>query len=95
MGYLTYLPQKHEFKVFIFLLDETEMAQNNSLFVWKISNYSCGKTDLRNDMNQVTNLDTLGFTRERIGNLLGVFPEVILCDIVVSLTLLLIPLFFQ
>ena len=81
MGYLTYLPQKHEFKVFIFLLDETEMAQNNSLFVWKTSNYSCGRTDLRNDMNQVTNLDTLGFTSERMGNLLGVFPEVILCDI--------------
>ena len=37
---LTCLPQKHEFKVFIFLLDKTEMAQNNSLFVWKTSNYS-------------------------------------------------------
>ena len=39
---LTYLPQKQEFKAFIFLLDETEMAQNNSLFVWKTSNYSRG-----------------------------------------------------
>ena len=78
---LTYLPQKHEFKVFIFLLDETEMAQNNSLFVWKTSNYSRGRSNLRNDMNQVTNLKSLGFTRERIANLLGVFPEVVLCDI--------------
>ena len=78
---LTYLPQKYEFKVFIFLFDETEMAQNNLLFVWKISNYSRGRSNLRNDMNQVTNLKSLGFTRERIGNLLGVFPEVVLCDI--------------
>ena len=78
---LTYLPQKHKFKGFMFLLDETEMAQNNSLFVWKTSNYSRGRSNLRNDMNQVTNLKSLGFTRERIGNLLGVFPEVVLCDI--------------
>ena len=78
---LTYLPQKHKFKVFIFLLDETEMAENNSLFVWKTSNYSRGRSNLRNDMNQVTNLKSLGFTRERIANLLGVFPEVVLCDI--------------
>ena len=78
---LTYLPQKHEFKVFIFLLDETEMAQNNSLFVWKTSNYSRGRSNLRNDMKQVTNLKSLGFTRERIAKLLGVFPEVVLCDI--------------
>ena len=33
---LACLPQKHEFKVLIFLLDETEMAQNNSLIVWKL-----------------------------------------------------------
>ena len=32
-------------------------------------------------MNQLTNLKSLGFTRERIANLLGVFPEVVLCDI--------------
>ena len=32
-------------------------------------------------MNQVTNLKLLGFTRERIANLLGVFPEVVLCGI--------------
>ena len=44
---LTFLPQKHEFKVFIFLLGETEMAQNNSLFVWKTSNYSRGRSNLR------------------------------------------------
>ena len=75
---LTYLPQKYEFKVFIFLLDETKMAQNNSLFVWKTSNYSRGRSNLRNDMNQTTNLKSLGFTRERIANLLGVFPDVVL-----------------
>ena len=78
---LTHLPQKHEFRVLIFLLDETEMGQNNSLFVWKTSNYSRGRSNLRNDMNQVTNLKSLRFTRERIANLLGVFPKVVLCDI--------------
>ena len=78
---LTYVPQKHDFKVFIFLLDENEMAQNNSLFVWKTSNYNRGRSNLRNDMNQVTNLKSLGFTQERIANLLGVFPEVVLGDI--------------
>ena len=31
-------------------------------------------------MKQVTNLKSLGFTRERITKLLGVFPEVVLCD---------------
>ena len=36
---------------------------------------------MRNDINQVTNLKLQGFTRERIANLLGVFPEVVLCDI--------------
>ena len=50
------LPQKHESKAFIFLLDETEMAQNNSIFVWKASNYNRGRSNLRNTMNQVTNL---------------------------------------
>ena len=78
---LTCLPRKHEFKVFIFLLDETEMAQNNSLFVWKTSTCSCGRSNLINDMNQVTNLKSLGFIRERIANLLGVFSEVVLCDV--------------
>ena len=77
---LTYLPQKRWFKVFIFLSDETEVAQNNSLFVWKTSNFSRGRSNLRNDMNQITNLKSLGFTREGIGNLQGVFPEVVLCD---------------
>ena len=78
---LTYLTQKHEFKVIIFL-DETEMAQNNLFFVWKTSNYSHGRSNLRNDMKQVTNLKSLGFsTQERIANLLGVFCEVVLCDI--------------
>ena len=32
-------------------------------------------------MNQVTNLKSLCSTRVRIANLLGVFPEVVLCDI--------------
>ena len=81
---LIYLRQKHKFKVFIFLLEETEMAQNKSLFVWKISNYSCGRPNLRNDKNQVTNLKSLGFTQERIANLLGVFPEAFLQSSVLS-----------
>ena len=78
---LTYLHQKHEFKVFIFLLDKTEMAQNNSLFVWKTSNYNRGRSNLRNDMKQVTSLKSLGFTWERIAKLLGVFSELVLCNI--------------
>ena len=78
---LTYLPQKHKFKGFMFLLDETEMAQNNSPFVWKTSSYSRGRSNLRSGMNQVTNLKSQGFTWERIAKLLGVFPEVVLCDI--------------
>ena len=57
------------------------MSQNNSLFVYKTSNCSRGRSNLRNDMNQVTNLKLLGFTRERITNLLVVFLEVVLCDI--------------
>ena len=61
---LTYFAQKLEFKVLVFLLDETEMAQNNSLFLWKTSNNSRGRSNLRDDMNQVTNLKSLGFTRE-------------------------------
>ena len=32
-------------------------------------------------LNQVANLKSLGFTQERIANLVGVFPEVVLCDI--------------
>ena len=65
---LAYLPQKHEFNVFIFVLDETEMTQNNWRFVWKTSNYSRGRSNLRNDMNQVTNLKSLGFRGERIAS---------------------------
>ena len=80
-GFLTYLSQKHEFQVFIFLLDESGMAQNNSLFVWKTSNYSHRRSNLRNDMNQVTNLQSLGFKKERTAKILGVFPELVLCDI--------------
>ena len=32
-------------------------------------------------MNQVTNLQSLDFTQQRIANLLRVFPEVVLWDI--------------
>ena len=32
------------------------------------------------DINQLTNLKSLGFIRKRIANLLGVFPGVVLCD---------------
>ena len=94
---LIYLPQKHEFKVFIFPLEETEMAHNNSLFVWKTSNSSRGRSNLRNDVNQVTNLKLLGFTQQRIANLMGVFSEVVLYDIdfMVSLMMLLISIFLQ
>ena len=57
------------------------MAQDNPLFLWKTSNYSRGRPNLRNEMDQVTNLKSLGFTWKRIANLLGVFPEVVLCVI--------------
>ena len=57
------------------------MAQNNSVFVQKISNDSCGRPKLRVDMNQVINLKSLGFTWKKIANLLEVFPEVVLCGI--------------
>ena len=63
---LTCLLRQHKFKVItlLFLLAKTEMAQNNSVFdfVWKTSNDSAGKPNLRTDMNQVTNLKSLGFT---------------------------------
>ena len=71
---LAYLPQKHKFKVFIFLLDETEMAQNNSLFVWKISNYSWGRSNLRNDLNQVTSRIT-GFYMGKNSKFTGSFSR--------------------
>ena len=32
-------------------------------------------------MSQVTDLQSLGFPQERIANLLGVFPEIVLSDI--------------
>ena len=57
------------------------MAQNNSAFVWKTSSYSSGRRKLRNDLEEVTNLKSLDFTWKRIKNLVGVFPEVVLCDI--------------
>ena len=77
---LTYLPQKH----FLYI------SFGRDLKWLKITHFLFGKlqtavvedqTCLRNDMNQVTNLKSLGFTRERIANILGVFPEVVLCDI--------------
>ena len=36
---------------------------------------------MRNDVNQGANLKSLGFTWKRIANLLGFFPEVVLCNI--------------
>ena len=57
------------------------MAQNNSVFVWKTSNYSRGRPNLRNDLNQVTNLKSRSFKWKTIANLLGVFPAAVLCDI--------------
>ena len=36
---------------------------------------------MKNDLNQITILKSLGFTWKRIASLLGVFPEVFLCDI--------------
>ena len=48
----------------MFLLDETEIAQNKAVFVSvrKTSNNSRGRLNLRIDMKQVTNLKLLGFT---------------------------------
>ena len=57
-----------------------DWSGSKSLFVWKTSNYNRGRSNLSNDMNQVTNLKSMGFTRERMADLLGVFLEVVLCD---------------
>ena len=57
------------------------MAQKNSVFVWKTSNYNCGRSKLRNNLNQVTNLKLLGIKRKKIVNLVGVFPGVALYNI--------------
>ena len=50
------------------------MLQNNSVivFVWKTSNNSRGRPNVKIDMNQVTNLKSLGFTWKKKANLLGV-----------------------
>ena len=66
---------------FLIKLNDTEVAQNNSVFVWKTANCSCGRANLRNNMNQVKNLKSLDFTWKRIAKLLEVFPEVVLYDI--------------
>ena len=60
--------------LFLPLLDETKMAHNNSVFVFvrKTSNDSCGRPNLRIDMNQVTNLKSLGFASKNIINILEV-----------------------
>ena len=49
---------------FNFHLNETDMVQNNSVFVfvWKTSNDSRGRPNLRVNMNQVTNIKSLRFT---------------------------------
>ena len=51
----------------MFLLNETEMGQNNSVFVFvrKTWKYSHRRPNLIIDMNQVTNLKSLGFTWEK------------------------------
>ena len=66
---------------FLIKLNDTEVAQNNSVFVWKTANCSCGRENLRNNMSQVKNLKSLDFTWKRIAKLLNVFPEVVLYDI--------------
>ena len=50
------------------------MAQNDSFFVfiWKTSNDSGGRPDLRIDINQVTNLKSKDFAWKKIANLMGV-----------------------
>ena len=50
------------------------MAQNNLtfVFVWKTLNDSSGRPNLRIDINQVTNLKSLGFTWRKLVNLLEV-----------------------
>ena len=62
---LTCIPHNTTSKslLFIFLLNETEMAKKNSVFAfaWKTSNDSRKRLKLRTDMNQVTNLKLLGF----------------------------------
>ena len=57
------------------------MAQKNSVFVWKTSNYSRGRSEFRNNLNQVTNLKSLGIKWKKIVNLVGVFPGVALYNI--------------
>ena len=64
------------------------MAQNNSVFVCKTSNCSRGRSNLRNNINQVKNLKSLRFTW--ILRLLYATQTS-----VVSLMLLLIPIFLQ
>ena len=60
--------------LFLPLLDETKMAHNDSVFVFvrKTSNDSCGRSNLTIDMNQVTNLKSLGFAWKNIINILEV-----------------------
>ena len=54
--------------IFIFVLDENDMTQNNSGFVFarKTSNDNRGRSNLRIDMNQETNLKSLGFKWKKI-----------------------------
>ena len=73
------------------------MLPNNSVFVWKTSSCNRGRANLRNYMNQVKNLKSLGFTCQTIANLLDVFHEVVLCDIDFCgfVDVVLIPIFLQ
>ena len=61
----------------MFLLNETEMAQNNSgfVFVQKTSNDSRGRPNLIIYMTQETNLKALGFTWQKVADLIIVFTS--------------------
>ena len=69
---LTCLPKKHEFKVFIFLLDKRLKWLKITHFLFGKLQTSRGRPNLGNDMNKVTNLKSMGFTW-KIANLLGLF----------------------
>ena len=66
------------------------MAQNRSVFVfvWKTSNHNRGRSNLRNGMDQVTNLKSVDFTRKKIANLLGVLIPIFLQPYVLWQTVL-------
>ena len=63
--------QSHNFLYFIWTrLKWLEIT--HFVFVWKTSNNTRGRPNLRINMNQVTNLESLDFTWKKIASLLGV-----------------------